>query len=77
MNNIITPNLDEQMTKIKVVELQKLYNFIIEHLFNFNLFWPTKSTFQYLKFEIWIFQTTLDGETTKMKIVDKKSYETL
>jgi hypothetical protein len=26
--------------------------------------------FKFLKFEIWIFQTTLDGETTKMKVID-------
>ena len=29
-----------------------------------------KSSFKYLKFEIWIFQTIFDGETTKMKVVD-------
>ena len=28
--------------------------------------------FEFLKFEIWIFQTTLDGETTKIKVVYPK-----
>ena len=31
VNNITTTILDEQITKIKVVELQKLYNFASEH----------------------------------------------
>ena len=26
--------------------------------------------FEFLKFEIWIFRTTSDGETTKIKVVD-------
>ena len=31
---------------------------------------------EFLIFEIWIFQTTLDGETTKIKVVDlKKLYK--
>ena len=28
--------------------------------------------FDFLKFEIWIFQMTSDGEITKMKVVDLK-----
>jgi hypothetical protein len=27
---------DEQMTKIKVVDLEKLYNFVVEHFLNLN-----------------------------------------
>ena len=38
--------------------------------FLFKLILPTKSTFEYLKFEFWIFQTTSNGETTKVKDVD-------
>ena len=33
-----------------------------------------KSTFEYFKFEIWIFQTTSDGETTKVKVVDLEKF---
>jgi hypothetical protein len=29
-----------------------------------------KSTSTFLKFEIWIFQTTSDGETAKIKVID-------
>jgi hypothetical protein len=28
--------------------------------------------FEFQKFKIWIIQTTLDGKTTKMKIIDLK-----
>ena len=31
---------------------------------------PIKSKFEFLKFEIWIFQTTLDGETAKLRVLD-------
>ena len=31
VNNVTTTISDEQITKIKVVDLQKLYNFIVEH----------------------------------------------
>lgn len=29
---------NEEMTKIKVVHLQKLYNFVVQNFFNLNLF---------------------------------------
>jgi hypothetical protein len=41
-------------------------------MFWFELILLTLTTFEFLKFEIWIFQTTLDGETTKIKVVDLK-----
>jgi hypothetical protein len=28
--------------------------------------------FEFIKFEIWMFRMTLDGETTKIKVVDPK-----
>jgi hypothetical protein len=31
VNNVTTTILDEQMTKIKVVDPEKLYNFVVEH----------------------------------------------
>ena len=33
VNNVTTTMSNEQMTKIKVVDLEKLYNFIVEHFF--------------------------------------------
>ena len=32
MNIVTTTISDEQMTKIKVVDLQKLYNFVVENI---------------------------------------------
>ena len=55
--------------KIKIVDLQKLNNFVVD-FFKFEIILSTKSTFELLKFEIQISQTTLDGESTKTKVVD-------
>ena len=33
-----------------------------------------KSMFEYFKFEFWIIQTTSDGETTKVKVVDLEKF---
>jgi len=56
------------MTKMKVVDLKKLYDFLVDN-FLFEIFYQWKITFEVLTFEIWILQTTSDGETTKMKVV--------
>ena len=32
VNNVTTTMSNEQMTKIKVVDLQKLYNFVVENI---------------------------------------------
>ena len=48
---------------------QKLYNFVFAN-FSFEIIYLRKIIFEFLTFEIWIFQTTSDGETTKMKVVD-------
>jgi phage FluMu protein gp41 len=31
VNNVTTTMSDEQISKIKVVDLKKLYNFVVEH----------------------------------------------
>ena len=69
MDNITTTMSDDKKIKIKVVDLQKLDNFVVE-IFSFELFFTTKSEFEFLKFEF--FWSTSDGETTKMKFVDIK-----
>jgi hypothetical protein len=34
VNKTTTTLFDEQMTKIKVIYFQKLYNFVVEHMLN-------------------------------------------
>jgi len=59
--------LDGEATKTKVIDLEKLCNFVVDnffiwnHLCNENYVW-------FLKFKIWIFQTISDGETLKTKL---------
>ena len=50
MDNITTTMSDDKKIKIKVVDLQKLDNFVVE-IFSFELFFTTKSEFEFLKFE--------------------------
>jgi hypothetical protein len=54
VNNDIIGLSDEQMIKIKVVDLEKLYNFVVDNFFYFEIILPTKTTFEFLKFEIQI-----------------------
>ena len=61
--------MDGDMTKTKVVDLKKLYNFVVDN-FSFEIIYSGKTLFEFLTFEIWIFQMTLDGEMTKTKVVD-------
>jgi hypothetical protein len=62
---------DGEVTKTKVIDIEKLCNFVVDnffiwnHLSNENYVW-------FLKFKIWIFQMTSDGETPKIKVVDLK-----
>jgi hypothetical protein len=61
--------LDGQPTKIKVVDLKMLWNFIVDNFLIWHIL-SSKTTFEFPKFEIQILYTTLDGETTEMKFVD-------
>ena len=51
--------LDEEMTKIKVVDLDELYNFGIHHFFSWNhlVFQNLVRTCHFLNLKIWIAQT--------------------
>jgi hypothetical protein len=43
MNNVNIASSNEEMTKTKVVDLEKLYNFVVEHFFNLKPFKSSKS----------------------------------
>jgi hypothetical protein len=58
-----------ETTKTKVVDLEKLYTFIVDH-FLFEIIKLRIIMSKFLIFEIQNFQTTSDGETTKTKVVD-------
>jgi hypothetical protein len=59
---------------MKVVDIKKNYNFVIDK-FSFEIIYRKKITFKFVTFEIRIFQTISDGETTKTKVIDlEKSY---
>jgi hypothetical protein len=72
VNNVLITLLDEQMTKIKVLNLDELYNFYIHdfsswnHLLFKNIVWSC----HFMKFKIWTFQTKSYKKMTKMKVIN-------
>jgi hypothetical protein len=56
---------DRKITKIKVVGLEMLWNFIIDNV----LIWNHLVIQTVFEFKIRIFQTASDEKTTKMKII--------
>jgi hypothetical protein len=72
VNNVTVTLSDEQMTKIKVIDLDELYNFYVHDFFKWNhlLFENVVSIWYFLKFKFWIVETKSDREMTKTKIVD-------
>jgi hypothetical protein len=60
---------DGEATETRVVDLEKLCNFVVDNLFIWNHLY-NKNYVWFLKFKIWIFQITSDGETPKAKVVD-------
>ena len=72
VNNVTTTLLDEQMTKIKVVDFDEFYNFVVVDFFSWNhlLFENVVSSCHFLKFKFWIVQTTSHEKMTKIKFVD-------
>ena len=42
MNNVIVALSNEEMTKINFVDLEKLYNFVVEKFFHLNSFRVSK-----------------------------------
>jgi hypothetical protein len=56
------------MIKTKIVDLEELYNFVVNNHFIWNHL-PRNIMFEFLIFEIQNFQMTSDGELTKIKVV--------
>jgi hypothetical protein len=57
------------MNKIKIIDLRKLLNFVVDNFIIWIHF--VKENYDWIfKFEFQNFQTTSDGETTKMRVVD-------
>jgi hypothetical protein len=61
---------DAQMIKIKVIYLQKLYNFAVEHI----LIWINFVIVEHIL--IWNF-VILNGEIVKLKVVDLEKFQIL
>jgi hypothetical protein len=59
------------MTKTKVVDLEELFNFVLDNLFIWNNL-SKEIMFEFLTFAIQIFQMTLDEEMTKTNVADLK-----
>ena len=59
------------MTKIKVVDIDDLYNFVVDDFFIWNrlVFQNIVWSCHNLKFKFYIGQLNLDGEITKIKFV--------
>ena len=55
-------------TNTKVVDLEKLCNFVVDNLF--EIISPRKFTFEFLTFGIQNFETISDRESNKTKVVD-------
>ena len=62
-----TTLLDEEMTKIKIVDLEKLHNFVVDNFLSWNHF--VKENYVWIS-KISIFKKSSNGEITKMKVVD-------
>ena len=59
----------KKQPKQNFVDLKKIYNFVVDNIFIRNNL-SNKNYVWFLKFKIWIFQTTLNGETPETKVVE-------
>ena len=59
--------MDGETSKMKVVDFEKLWNFVVDNFF-IKIILSTKTKFEFLKFEIQTLKTTSNGETTKWKL---------
>ena len=64
------------MTNTKVVDLDKLYNFVVDDFPIWSHLLPKKlfELLIFLKFKFYIVQSNLDGEMTKRKLVDLNEF---
>jgi hypothetical protein len=79
VNNVAITSSDEQMTKIKSVDLDDFYNFVVDNFFRWNhlLFQNFVWSGHFLKFKFWIVQTKSHEKMTKIKVADPKKYRSL
>ena len=65
-------NSDGEMTKIKVIDIDELYNFVVDDIFSWNRLVSENVVWTYhnLKFKFYVGQLNSDGEITKIKLVD-------
>ena len=63
---------NEEMAKIKVGDLDELYNFYIHHLYSWNHLVVENQVWSYhfLKFKIWTIQILSNKKMTKIKVFD-------
>ena len=71
MNNITTTLLDEEMIKIKVVDLDKFYHFYVDDFFSSNqlVFQNDVWSCHFLKFEIQIDKTQSHKKMDKIIVI--------
>jgi hypothetical protein len=69
---IVQTKLDGELTKIKVLDLDEIYNFIVDDFFIWNHLLAQNSIriSKSLKFKFRIVQTKFDGNMDKTKVVD-------
>ena len=74
MNNIITTLSDEEMTKIKVVDLDKFYNFYVHDFFSWNHLVLQNDVWScyFFKFKIQIYKTQSHEKMNKIRAVKKQ-----
>ncbi len=64
------------MTKIKVIDLDELYNFVVDNFTIWNHLLLEKNIWisYILKYKFYIVQSNSDGEMTKIKMVDLNEF---
>ena len=72
VNNIIITLPDEEMAKIKVIELDELYNFVGDNFFSWNhlLFEYVVWSCYIFRFKFKLFKKMLYRKLTKIKVID-------
>ena len=72
VNNVTITLSDEQMTKIKIVDIDELCNFYVHDFFIWNYLAPQNfvRSSNILKFKIQIVETKSYEKMTKIKVVD-------
>jgi hypothetical protein len=69
--SIVQTKSDREMKNTKVVDIDELYNFVVDKFFIWNHYYPQNLVQNscILKFKFWTIQTKSDGEMTKTNIV--------